>query len=233
MEKKSKRPGWKRILLRTLSCFIIDRRTRRAFRFKHGLTRYAVNRENYNLGECSYIGEETVISNPQETVVGKYCSISHQVYIGPTAHSLHYLTTHSFISNEENGTIDDSILVPKENLVPNEFEISKPVVIGNDVWIGLRAIIMPGVKIHDGAVVASGAVVTKDVPPYAIVAGVSARVIKYRFSVDIIRELLELKWWDYPKDFIVTLPFSDMEACIRLLKQHINLRESSNAKAGA
>lgn len=233
MTKKTKTSAWKRTLLRALSCFVADKNLRRAFRFKHGLTHYAVNREKYNLGEGSYIGDGTIISNPQETIVGKYCSISHQVYIGPTAHSLHYLTTHSFISNEDNGSIDNVILVPKENLIPNEFEISQPVIIGNDVWIGLRAIIMPGVTVHDGAVVACGAVVTKDVPPYAIVAGVPARVIKYRFTREVIHELLELKWWNYPKDFIVNLPFADVKKCIRLLKKSIHLRENSlNAKTG-
>lgn len=213
-----------RPLLRFLSCFILNRSRRRAFRFKHGLTRYALNQERYNLGVGTYLGDGTVISNPKETTVGKFCSISHQVYIGPTAHSLHYLTTHSFISNEDNGTIDNVICVSKENLVREEFENSKPVIIGNDVWIGLRAIIMPGVKINDGAVVASGAIVTRDVPPYAIVAGIPARVIKYRFSQEIIQELLELRWWDFPKDFIITLPFSNVERCISLLKQHIHLR---------
>lgn len=223
--KTTKTSGLKRIFLRLLSCCILNRQRRRAFRFRHGLTRYALNQEKYNLGTGTYLGDGTVISNPEETTIGKFCSVSHQVYIGPTAHSLHYLTTHSFVSQEDNGTIDNVIRVPKENLVRSEFETSKPVIIGNDVWIGLRAIIMAGVKIHDGAVVASGAVVTKDVPPYAIVAGVPARVIKYRFPQEVIQELLELRWWDFPKDFIVTLPFSDVEKCISLLKQHIHLRE--------
>lgn len=74
---------------------------------------------------------------------------------------------------------------------------NKPVVIGNDVWIGANAIIMPGVRIGDGAIVGAGAVVIKDVDSYAVVAGVPARVIKYRFSEDRIAALREIRWWDW------------------------------------
>lgn len=70
------------------------------------------------------------------------------------------------------------------------------VVIGNDVWIGAYAKIVEGVRIGDGAVIAAGAVVTKDVPPYAIVGGVPAKIIKYRFEEKQIKQLLELKWWN-------------------------------------
>jgi carbonic anhydrase/acetyltransferase-like protein (isoleucine patch superfamily) len=74
--------------------------------------------------------------------------------------------------------------------------------IGNDVWIGAGAIILrkEGLKIGDGAVIAAGAVVTKSIPPYAIAAGVPAKVISYRFSEDIIDFMLELKWWDWSFD---------------------------------
>lgn len=78
----------------------------------------------------------------------------------------------------------------------------KRVVIGNDVWIGIRCIIMDGVSIGDGAVVAAGSVVTKDVAPYAIVGGVPAKVIRFRFNDSVIEKLLQLKWWDYTDDQI-------------------------------
>lgn len=76
------------------------------------------------------------------------------------------------------------------------------VVIGNDVWIGSYTRILEGVTIGDGAVVAAGAVVTRDVPPYAIVGGVPAKVIRYRFEEDTIRKLLELKWWEKDQQWI-------------------------------
>lgn len=71
--------------------------------------------------------------------------------------------------------------------------------IGNDVWIGTRAMILDGITIGDGAVIGAGAVVTKNVPPYAIVGGVPAKIIKYRFSQDKINELLASQWWNDPK----------------------------------
>jgi len=75
----------------------------------------------------------------------------------------------------------------------------KKVTIGNDVWIGTRALIMDGVTVGDGAVIGAGAVVTKDVPPYAIVGGVPAKIIKYRFSEKKISQMLELQWWNDTK----------------------------------
>lgn len=228
--KISKTEKMRRFILRAISCLIPCRRARRAFRFRHGLTKYGLDHIQYNIGDCSYLGSGTVISNPEKTVIGSYCSISHEVYIDPTAHSLHFLTTHSFIHNRENGTIDNSIAVPEHNLVKPEFETSMPVIIDNDVWIGYRAIIMPGVHIHDGAVIAAGAIVTKDIPPYAIAAGVPAKVIKYRFSQPVIDDLLRLKWWEYPKSFIAELPFSDIPACIKKLESAKHLKEKKNVQ---
>jgi acetyltransferase-like isoleucine patch superfamily enzyme len=72
----------------------------------------------------------------------------------------------------------------------------EPVVIGNDVWIGTGAIILRGLSVGDGAVIGAGAVVTKDVPPYAIVAGNPARVIKYRFEEAVIKRIQASKWWE-------------------------------------
>ena len=80
------------------------------------------------------------------------------------------------------------------------FEEYKEIYIGNDVWVGTRVLIMGGVTIGNGAVVAAGAVVTKDVPPYAIVGGVPARVIKYRFPEDVIQKLEASKWWTLDDD---------------------------------
>lgn len=78
----------------------------------------------------------------------------------------------------------------------------KPIHIGNDVWIGARSIIMDGVSIGDGAIVAAGSVVTKDVPPYAVVGGSPAKIIKYKFSQDIIDRLEEIQWWNLPDEEI-------------------------------
>lgn len=100
----------------------------------------------------------------------------------------------------------------------NEFWNYAPVRIGNDVWIGDNVIIKNGVKIGDGAVVGLGAVVTKDVPPYAVVAGVPAKIIKYRFSDEIISELLELEWWNLEEDVIRQIPYDNIEKAIEFIK---------------
>ena len=75
--------------------------------------------------------------------------------------------------------------------------------IGNDVWIAAGAHVLRGVKVSDGAVIAANAVVTKDVPPYAIVAGVPAKIVKYRFSDDQIKSLLDIKWWDFSEEQLI------------------------------
>ncbi len=76
-------------------------------------------------------------------------------------------------------------------------------IIGNDVWIGSNVLIIGGIKIGDGAIVAAGAVVTKDVPPYAIVGGIPARIIRFRFDKEQINKLLELKWWNKDDDWLI------------------------------
>ncbi len=83
-----------------------------------------------------------------------------------------------------------------------ERELRGDTVIGNDVWIGMEAVVMPGVTIGDGAIVAARSVVTHDVPPYAIVAGNAARVVKMRFDKQTVRRLLSVAWWDWPVDKI-------------------------------
>jgi acetyltransferase-like isoleucine patch superfamily enzyme len=78
-----------------------------------------------------------------------------------------------------------------------------PVVIGNDVWIGFRAIILSGVRIGDGAVIGAGAVVTHDVPPYAIATGIPAKVQRFRFTEHQVKKLLQIAWWDWDLQEIV------------------------------
>ena len=90
-------------------------------------------------------------------------------------------------------------------------------IIGNDVWIGAKAIIRSGVTIGDGAVIGAGAVVTKDVPPYAIVAGVPAKIIRYRFDEELRKALLAAKWWDRDMTELRTLPFNNVRQCLQKL----------------
>lgn len=144
------------------------------------------------LGDYSYIGKGTVIHN---TTIGKFCSISDFCVIGLPGHSLGTISTSSLFSGIHNGTKSSWVSKNMPHAPVN-------VKIGNDVWIGYRAMIPTNVTIGDGAVIAAGAVVTKDVPPYAVVGGVPARVIRFRFSQEIIDKLLELRFWERPDEEI-------------------------------
>jgi acetyltransferase-like isoleucine patch superfamily enzyme len=119
------------------------------------------------------------------TKIGRYCSIASTVRIMNRNHPMNYQSMHGFFFN------------PALKFCLKDKIDYIPLAIGNDVWIGHNAIIMPNVKeIGDGAVVAAGAVVNKNVPAYAVVVGNPARVVRYRFSKKVIDELLASKWWE-------------------------------------
>lgn len=143
------------------------------------------------LGRFSYVGKRTSLIY---TEVGAFCSIATDACIGMGEHSISKLSSSPLFSEKVNGTgatWTDKVVFPYSK-----------VSVGNDVWIGERAMVMGGVIIGNGAVVAAGAVVTKDVPPYAVVGGVPAKVIKYRFSPEVIEELEKLQWWSLPESVL-------------------------------
>lgn len=180
------------------------------------------------MGFASYAGIDFYVANPKKTVIGKYCSIGAHVCLGLTQHPKDCLTTHGFIANKTNPRFGGDLDVGENVIDFPEDKLRAPITIGNDVWIGYRAIIMDGVTIGDGAIIAAGAIVTKDVPSYEIWGGVPAKPIGKRFS-DIpeqAKKLLELKWWDYPPGFVTKLPFADIDKCIKILEENIHLRES-------
>jgi virginiamycin A acetyltransferase len=127
---------------------------------------------------------------PRSIVVGKYCSIARCTFMPDGNHNPSFASTYPFAELGFN------------SMAPHN-ELAKDVpVVGNDVWIGERAVIYSGVTIGDGAVVAGDAVVAKSVPPYAIVAGNPARVVRYRFTDDVVERFLAVKWWDLPDRFV-------------------------------
>lgn len=149
------------------------------------------------VGSCS-IGKNTYIGNGcvfERTSIGAFTSVGPQVMCGLGTHPLDFISTYpGFYTKNANGA--------KWLGVEKEFADKKSVEIGSDVWIGARAIIIGGVKIGHGAVVAAGAVVTKDVEPFSVVGGIPARTIRYRFSETIIQAILASKWWEFPTESI-------------------------------
>ena len=128
---------------------------------------------------------------------GKFCSIAcgAKFLFNSANHTLSSLSTYPFpIFFDEWGL--------EKSDVAAAWDRKGDIVIGNDVWIGYEAVILAGVTIGDGAVIGARAVVTKDVPPYAIVGGVPARVIRSRFTEETVKALLRLKWWDWPAERI-------------------------------
>lgn len=153
-------------------------------------------RKNVSIGRATYISPNTTIES--NVSIGKYCSLAPGVFIAPGEHYTDLMTTHPVLF--------DPVWRKKFGIHEKEEYIKKigksdiNTIIGNDVWIGLNVIIMRGVKIGDGAIIAAGAVVTKDVPPYAIVGGVPAKVIRFRFNKETIHRLLNDEWWNKELD---------------------------------
>lgn len=165
------------------------------------------------LGDYSYFsrGCEAIY-----TTVGKFTSIAANVRINALVHPMERISQHNITYRPNEFFVDAKI--DKGFRARRQ---SMRVVIGHDVWIGHGAIILPGVEIGHGAVVAAGAVVTKNVEPYAIVAGVPAKRIKWRFAKSIRTWIIKLAWWDWEHDRIAAA-ITDMQSLspADFLKRH-------------
>lgn len=140
------------------------------------------------IGAYSYIQAGSRIFNCE---IGRFCSIASGVTIAPGIHDMSRISTHPIF-------VQKSTPLPKVYAAMDYIITHKKVQIGNDVWIGEKAVILDGVYVGNGAVIASGAIVAKDVEPYSVVGGVPARHIKYRFDEQTIAILQESQWWNYP-----------------------------------
>lgn len=138
---------------------------------------------NCYLGKYSYIGTDCII---RDTKIGNFCSLGNNIKTILGSHPINFISTHNFCF--ENFSTFDT-----EKKIKNSVY---KIIIENDVWIGDNVLILSGVTIHTGAIIGAGALVNRDIPPYAIVGGIPAKVIKYRFSNDIIQDLMNSKWWE-------------------------------------
>jgi virginiamycin A acetyltransferase len=151
-----------------------------------------------SIGTGSYIGDYSSLFNCES--VGNYCSISHGVKIGLENHLLNGISTSPLLYNK-----------PKYN---------KPTVIENDVLISADVLIMSGLRIGTGSIIGAGSFVNKDVPPYSIVVGQPAKVIKYRYSEEVILELLNSKWWEKDVNILKNMNLENIDpiSFINLIK---------------
>lgn len=150
--------------------------------------------ENVSVDDYTY-GNFQIFSwdNNTKLKIGKFCSIADGVkFLLGGEHRTDFITTYPF-----------NALLENFNYIEGHPHTKGDIYVGNDVWIGRDAKILSGVKINDGAVVGANSLVTKDVPDYAIVAGNPAKIIKYRFNDNIVKKLLDIKWWDFKEEELV------------------------------
>jgi phosphonate metabolism protein (transferase hexapeptide repeat family) len=151
--------------------------------------------EYTEFGDFSYLGEDCTVANAR---IGRFCAIAARVRIGAPNHPIDRPSLHRFTYCPEYYSATAS---RDQTFFQNRRD--DRVTIGHDVWIGHAVIVLPGVSVGDGAVLAAGAVVSRDVAPYTVVGGVPARQIKERFNREIAAKLARIAWWDWPFETIL------------------------------
>jgi phosphonate metabolism protein (transferase hexapeptide repeat family) len=153
--------------------------------------------ERVILAECT-VGDYSYIERQVEaiyTTIGKFCAVAANVRLNALNHPMDRISQHKITYRP-----NEYFVHAKVDKAFREKRQKARVMIGHDVWIGHGAIVLPGISIGHGAVIAAGAVVTKNVEPYAVVAGVPAKRIKWRFEKSIRERIIELAWWDWGQE---------------------------------
>lgn len=173
-----------------------------------------IDTPNLFIGAHTYVRSGSILS--VVTSIGRYCSIGSNCCIGQEkyTHPTTWVSSHPF--QYEGGLLEHK-------------PVLSGVIIGHDVWIGHGAMIMEGVQVGTGAIVASQALVTRDVPPYAVVAGNPAKIVKFRHSEDTIDRLLRSNWWERDISWLRSLPLNDPQLCLPLLeREYISSEHKAN-----
>ncbi len=183
--------------------------------FKATLCGPLVLNRNSQLGPDVMVGKYSGFNENcffARATMGAYCAIGARTAINPFNHPTDWFSIHEFqYRGNSYDWIDEYKTMDRLSRTPDMFE---RVTIGSDVWMGHSVNVMGGVNVGDGVIIAAGAVVTKDVPPYAIVAGVPATIKRFRFADDIIARLLRSRWWDLELSQLSGLPFKEVGRCL-------------------
>lgn len=176
------------------------------------LSRNSIIHHGTRIDKYTYVNWDVVIF--PNVHIGAYCSIARNVQLGLANHPTTWLSSNSFQYNAAHFPEIEEF----QNVKRLKHLHHPKTIIGSDVWFGANAMVKSGVRIGHGAVIAAGAVVTKNVAPYSIVGGTPAKHIKYRFTQEQIDHLLESKWWLLPLKQIQALNFENIDECISVLK---------------
>jgi acetyltransferase-like isoleucine patch superfamily enzyme len=180
------------------------------------------------IGAYSFFGTDSLFYFVES--IGRFCSMASNIRTGLPEHPTHFLSSHPIFQGDpawadsapeflarNQATIDRS----RDQRQAIDRERFGKIVIGNDVWIGEGVLIRRGIKIGDGAVIGAGSVVTRDIPPYAIVGGAPAKLIRFRFEPDIIHDLLSLQWWNYGLSALENVNFTDISMAVWGIQENI------------